>query len=430
MQLLLLGMSHRTAALDAREALTFTPEETVRALVGLTRLGDVKEAALLSTCNRTEFYIVTETPDRADQNVRDLVAGISGRDLLAPGPHRYRLEASAAIRHLLRVACGLDSMVLGDVQILGQVKEAHARAKEADSAGPRLDRLFEHALRAGKRARTETTIGAGVVSVGSAAADLLRDQLGSLAGRHVVVVGAGETGRLAARYLVKHHLGSLTLVNRSSSAAGALASDLGHDVRALPLDALEQALAGADAAVCATGAPTALVTVEMVRAAMATRPERPLAIVDIAVPRNVEPDVATVPGVAVHAIDAIQQVVDTSLARRTAEVPRVEQVVDQEAVRYEAWQRGLRATPVVRDLREHFERVRAEEVDRIYRHESAADRDRAERLTRALINRLLHGPTLQLKEADPESEEGSSRLRAARELFALRQGGREVRRGV
>lgn len=419
MHLVLLGMNHRTASLDEREALAFAPEEISALLGRMTRDGVIREAALISTCNRTEFYVVSEDAEGADAQLRAAVADARHADLLVPGPQRYTYRDGAAVRHLFRVATGLDSMVLGDVQILGQVKDAYVLARECGAVGVRLDRLFERALRAGKRARTETAIGAGIVSVASAATDLLRDELGAVAGRRLVIVGAGETGRLAARHLAKSHPADLALVNRSLAAADAVARELGGRARALPLSGLAQALAGADAVVCATRAPGAVITTDLMREVMATRAGRRLLLVDIAVPRDVEPAVASIPGVTLHAIDAIQQVVDTGLARRTAEVPRVEAILEQEIARYERWQRSLSATPVVRDLRDHFERVRAEEVQRVLRHAPAEERERAERLTRALINRLLHVPTLQLKEADPDSESGSSRLRAARELFAL-----------
>lgn len=419
MQLLLLGMNHRTATLAQRETLAFRPDEIPSLLDRISRASVVREAALLCTCNRTEFYAVSDEPATAERHLREVVADARRDDVLAPGPHRYLHRDALVVRHLFRVAAGLDSMVLGDVQILGQVKEAYALARAAGTVGVRLDRLFELALRAGKRARTETSIGAGVVSVASAATDLLRDELGTLGGRRLVVVGAGETGRLAARHLAKSHPAELVLVNRSLPAAEAVALEVGAPARALPLSRLAEALEGAEAAVCATSAPEAIVTTGLIEQAMASRRGRRLVLVDIAVPRDVDPAVASHPDVTLHAIDAIRQVVDTSLARRTAEVPRVEAVVDEETRKYETWHRSLGVTPVVRDLREHFERVRAEELQRALRNASPEERARAERLTRALVNRLLHVPTLRLKDADPTTDAGSSRLRAARELFEL-----------
>jgi glutamyl-tRNA reductase len=306
------------------------------------------------------------------------------------------------------------------------LKDAYTLARDAGAAGATLDRLFESAFRAGKRARAETSIGAGVVSIASAACELARQGLQTLDTLRVVVVGAGETSRLAAKHLAHHCPGGVTILNRTRSRAEALALELG--ITAKPLADLTNAMASADLVVTATAAPTALIGVEDVRSAMATRPDRPLLIIDLAVPRDVEPEVAAITGVTLHSIDAIQTVVDRTLATRAGEVPRVEAIVDEEAAKYEAWRRGFEASPIVRDLRDHFERVRSEEVDRQLSNASAEERARAERLTKALVNRLLHLPTVRLKDADPASDEGGWRLRAARELFAL--DGRRADHGV
>jgi glutamyl-tRNA reductase len=421
MHLLVVGMNHRTASLAERESLALAQDAAHGVLAEASRRDPIREALVISTCNRTEFYLATEDPDGAVAALRAAVERVKGADLLPPGPSIYRLDDAAAIRHAFRVACGLDSMVLGEAQILSQLKDAYATAREAGAAGPVLDRLFESAFRAGKRARAETSIGAGVVSIASAACELARQGLRSLDALRVVVVGAGETSRLAAKHLARHCPGGVTVVNRTFARAEALASELG--TAAQPFERLTAAVAAADLVVTATTAPTAILSAAQVRDAMATRTNRPLLIIDLAVPRDVEPDVASVASVTLHPIDAIQTVVDRTLATRASEVPRVETIVDEEAAKYEAWRRGFEASPIVRDLREHFERMRSEEIDRQLANVSAEERARAERLTKALVNRLLHLPTVRLKDADPASDEGVWRLRAARELFAL-DGGR------
>jgi glutamyl-tRNA reductase len=426
MHLLVVGMNHRTASLADREALALAPEATRAVLADTLLRNPIREALVISTCNRTEFYLAADDPDGAATALRSSVERIKGRDLLSPGPSIYRFDGTAAIRHAFRVACGLDSMVLGEAQILSQLKDAYTLARDAGAAGATLDRLFESAFRAGKRARAETSIGAGVVSIASAACELARQGLQTLDTLRVVVVGAGETSRLAAKHLAHHCPGGVTILNRTRSRAEALALELG--ITAKPLADLTNAMASADLVVTATAAPTALIGVEDVRSAMATRPDRPLLIIDLAVPRDVEPEVAAITGVTLHSIDAIQTVVDRTLATRAGEVPRVEAIVDEEAAKYEAWRRGFEASPIVRDLRDHFERVRSEEVDRQLSNASAEERARAERLTKALVNRLLHLPTVRLKDADPASDEGGWRLRAARELFAL--DGRRADHGV
>jgi glutamyl-tRNA reductase len=414
MHLLLVGVNHRTAGLDDREALALREDET-RALLGdLTGRGLLSEALVLSTCNRIEFYAVAEDVAAADEHIRNAVRAARDRDLLGPGPHRYVLTGETAVEHLFRVACGLDSMVLGDVQILGQVKEAYALARHAGSAGVVLDRLFETALRAGKRARRETAIGAGTVSVASAAVDLA-ELHGPLRGRRVVIIGAGETARLAARHVAERGPAALVIANRDVKRAAGLAASVGG--QAVGLDALREAISAADVVVSATRAPMPLVGAAMVQQAMESRPGRSLLMIDLAVPRDIDPEARHIPNVILHAVDSIQAVVGQGLGQRAAQVPSVERIVRDECARFDAWRRSLEATPVVVALRDHFERVRLEELERL-KHAPAEERDRADRLTRALINRLLHVPTLRLK-ADAASDEGHRRLTAAQELFAL-----------
>lgn len=426
MHLLLIGVNHHTAALALRERLAFTREECASVLTHIGAASWCEEAMLLTTCNRTEFYVVSPTPSLVESGLRDIVHLLRGDDLLAPGAHRYHLEEASAARHLFRVACGLDSMVLGDVQILGQVKEACGQARTEGLVGPLLDRLFDRALRAGKRARHETAIGTGVTSIASAAVELLRQGLGDLTQRRVAVVGAGKTGRLLVHHLAHHQTAAISILNRSVASAESLAADTG--ARAHALDRLPDILVAADAVVCATRAPGAVIPAAWVESAMRDRAGRPLLMLDLAVPRDVEPAAATIAGVTLLSIDAIERVVDGNLARRVSEVPAVEHIVDEELARFESWRRSLGVTPLLRELRAHFEQVRNEELDRLLKHAPSDERHRAERLTRALINKLLHHPTISIRDADPSSETGRWQLEAARELFAL--GRKASRRGA
>ncbi len=426
MHLLLVGMNHRTAGIDQREALAFSREERLAALRALTGDGGCAEALIVTTCNRTEFYVAAADVAAADLRVREAVCRLRNADLLAPGPLRYAATDGDAVRHLFRVAAGLESMVLGEAQILGQIKEAVTLAREANGIGPLLDRLFDRALRTGKRARAETSVSGGIVSVASAAIELLRSELDSLAGRRVLVVGAGETARLVARQLVQARASHLLIANRTRTAADALASAVNGT--AISLSGIADSLASVDAVVCATRAPRFVISAAEVASAQRARDGQRLVMIDLAVPRDVEPGAADVPGVALHAIDAIQRVVDGTLSRRLAEVPRVERLVEDELERFESWRRSRAVTPLVRELRDHFEQVRVEELSRLLKHATPDERARAERLTQALVNRLLHGPTVSLKDADPTSAAGQSRLHAARDLFAL--GRRRSRRGV
>jgi glutamyl-tRNA reductase len=431
MTLLLLGVNHRTAALDSREALAFGPEEAGALLSALGTEGAIREAAVLSTCNRTEFYVAATEVTAADRQLQQAVRDVRPNDPLAPGDHRYVRTGPDAVSHLLRVGCGLDSMVVGDVQILGQVKEAYQIARQAGTSGPLLDRLFQTALHAGKRARTETSIGVGTVSVSSAVVEMAahRDVARAfghetcprgahgLSGQHLVIIGAGEAARLAALHARQHQPASITIVNRTAARGHSLAAEVGGT--ACVFDELPRVLRTADVIFSATRASVPVLTADMVQAAMADRRGRTLVVFDMAVPRDVDPAAAAISGVHLHAIDVIQSVVDAHVTERNAQVPEVERIVADETERFEAWHRSLSATPTVVALRDHFERIRLEELERQLANASDDERSRADRLTRALINRLLHTPTVRLKDADPASDDGRIRLQATRDLFAL-----------
>jgi len=417
MDLLLLGMSHQTAGLEKRERLAFAPEEARELLREVTAGGSAREAVMLCTCNRTEIYALGGDAEAAEAGIREAVRRRREDDPLAPGPTRYRKEGAEAAGHLHRVAAGLDSLVIGEKQILGQVKEAWCEARGADTLGVVLEKLFASAVHAGKRARSETDIDAGAVSVASAAVALASKVLGDLEGRDVAVVGAGDTGRIAARHFAERRPARLRVLNRTPARAAALAAEVGAE--AWPFERLGEALVEADVIALATRAPHAVLGRETVAAALRRRPRRPLVLLDLAVPRDVEPAAAELENVFLYPVDALRGLVEQSLARRRREAPRADAIVVEECERFLGWWRGLGATPVVRELREHFERVRAEELARNLRHFSPEEHERVERLTRALVNKLLHLPTTRLKSFDLQSREGVVRLDAVRELFAL-----------
>jgi glutamyl-tRNA reductase len=410
-------VNHRTAPVELRERLAFSPEETHASLRELCASPAIEEAMLLSTCNRTEVYVLSPEAAAGEGEVRAKLQSAKGADLLAPGDHRYLLRHREAARQLLRVTTGLDSMVLGEMQILGQVKSAFALAREAGAAGRRLERLLAVAIHAGKRSRAETEIGAGSVSVASAAVSLAAKVFGELKQRRVLVVGAGQTGALAARHFAEQHPEELLIANRGLERAETVAKELG--ARALPLASLSEVLPSADVVLCATRSVGSVITDTMVKDAMAERPRRPLLLVDLAVPRDIEPAAAGRDNVFLYPIDALRTIVDRNLARRQGEVPRVEAIVEEECDRYFEWLTGLGVAPVVRELRDVFESMRAAEVSKSLKHFSPGERERVERLTKALVNKLLHRPTTQIKAIDIGSERGLDRLDTVRDLFGL-----------
>jgi glutamyl-tRNA reductase len=315
------------------------------------------------------------------------------------------------------VAAGLDSMLLGEPQILGQVKAAGLLARDAGSLGVRLERVVAAAVHAGKRARSETEVGAGAVSVAAAAVVLAAKVFGDLGRCRVLVVGAGDTGTLAARHFAERRPAELRVVNRTHERAAVLAESVG--ARAVPFEELGAALEGADVVVTATSAPGNLIGVADVKAAARGRVYRPLVLIDIAVPRDIDPAAGSLESVFLHDIDDLEGLVDESLARRRREVPRVEAILEEEVEKVAAWLKGLDAAPLVRELREHFERVRAAELSKSLPGIAPGEQDRVERLTRSLVNKLFHLPTTRLKTLDLAGEAGGVRLETVRELFAL-----------
>jgi glutamyl-tRNA reductase len=423
MSILLLGTSHRTAPLALREALSFSSDDALtlqrRARPALDEL------VVLSTCHRTELYASSPADaDATEAALRRLVLEAKGADLLAPAAHVYRLEDGAAAHHLLRVAAGLESLVIGEPQILGQVRLALAAARSAGSVGATLGALFDAALRAGKRARAETDIGKGRASVAAAAVEQAARAGARLAGGSLVVVGAGDTARLVVAELVKRGPRRLVVVNRDAARAAELAGVVGAG--ALPLEQLPRALAEADAAFFATRAPQPLLTAD--RLSPLREPARPLWIVDLGMPRNVQPAVAALSGVQVIAVDGLGEAAAARLEARRAAVPRVESIVEEELTAFLSSWRARGLAPLVRELREHFERVRLLELSRL--HALAPDeRERVERLTRALVNKLLHQPTTRLKELGGGDAAVELRARTLRELFGLEAGPGEARHG-
>ena len=398
MHLLLIGLSHRTAPLDVREQVDFHARGLDAAIRALASRVGVREAAIISTCNRAEVYAVC---DRLDDARRDVATFISechgvGQDALAP--HLYALTDADAVRHLFRVAAGLDSLVVGEPQILGQVKDAHAAATAAEGAGPLLNRLFHSSFAVGKRVRTETNLGAGAVSVSFAAVALARKIFGDLAGRSVLVIGAGEMGKLTARHMKGQGVQQVTIVSRTLATAVRTADAIGG-ASAAPWSEIDALLGTADIVITATGASQPVLTTARLDAVMRPRRQRPLFIIDIAMPRDVEASAADLDQVFLYNIDDLQATVRENLARRTSEVTHADAIVDEEVQKFTSWLLARRAIPTVVALRQQFDQIRRAEVDRLATGLSPDMRARVDDITRLLVEKLLLVPTEQLKAA-------------------------------
>jgi glutamyl-tRNA reductase len=393
MRLLVVGTSHRLAPVEVRERVALDGEGEA-ALAH--RLGDSGEAVCLSTCNRTELYLAAADTgtagDRATEALADL-GRISRADL---EPYLYRLEQESAATHLFRVAAGLDSLVPGEGEIQGQVRSAYERG----AVGPLLDRLFRQALHTGKRVRTETAIGESPASVASAAAALAAQVFGDLSGRRIVVIGAGKVGELAARNLVSRGAQLSFVANRTVDRASSLADRFGGE--ALPLDRVDEELAAADIVVSSTAARDLVLDRGQIERALEGRKGRPLLLVDLAVPRDIDPAAKDLQGCFLYDIDDLQSVVEETLTGRREEAIRAEEIVAGEGERFNAWLASLESVPAIASLRERAEAIRRGELAKAApRLVGLSERERhaVESVTNQIVNKLLHQPIMRLKEA-------------------------------
>ena len=418
-ELLALGVSHKTAPLDLRERLSLTEGRAVGALRVLTGAAGIHEAAAISTCNRTELYLVVSDPVEAESTALGVLtrqAEIRPTELLG---HLYSLRSGEAVRHLFRVTAGLDSMIVGEAEIQGQVKRAYELALVEGGTGPILNRLFRGALAAGGRARDETGISEKNVSIPSVAVELARHTLGDLGDRRVLVVGAGETAELVAQALVRRGVATVFVANRHYDRAIGLAQRFeGNAVR---FEELPEQLEQADIVVSATNSPHHIIERDDLEQVMQTRGGRPLLLVDIAVPRDIEPACREIAGVSLHDIDDVQQIVARNTGGREAEAKRAERLLDAEQDRFERWLASLEVVPAIAALRERGDevvrRVLAENEGR-WESLGEADRERLAAMAKAIASRLLHEPTLRMKRS-AGSDEAYLYVSALRELFGL-----------
>jgi glutamyl-tRNA reductase len=419
MRLVLVGTSHQRAPVELRELLAYDADLRRDALGRLA--GDGSEAVVLSTCNRTEVYAVSAEPAQVEERIYGELSSLSGLSHSELAPALYTVTDEAAAVHLFRVAAGLDSMVPGEAQILGQVREAYEAAREAETTGSMLHRLFRQALRVGKRVRTETAIGENPASVSSAAAELAERVFEGLEGRRILLIGAGKTADLTAANLISRGVGEIVVANRSPERAEALARRFGG--RAVGLDTVEEEFAHADVVVASTGSQGLVVSSEQVARAMRARRGRPVFFIDIAVPRDLDPAINDLEGCYLYDIDDLERVVAESVAGRREEAVRAEAIVCEEADSFRAWQLSLDVVPAIASLRARAESIRREELDRVegrLASLSPSQRRTVEALTSQIVAKLLHQPTVRMKEAAAAAD-GGLYADAVRHLFGLEE---------
>lgn len=423
------GLNHRTAPVELRERLAVGEAEIPHVLQEMIGHAPIREAALLSTCNRVEMTMVTHDPDAAIALSHEWYAGKAGMEIETIREHLYSFTTDDSIRHLFAVASGLDSLVLGEPQILGQVKTSYEQALSAGTAGHILHRLYQSTFSAAKRARSETAIGKQAVNISSCAVELAKRIFGDLSGKTVMLIGAGEMAELAARHLRGNGCTNILVANRTLERARNLAVEFeGH---ALTLDSLSDYLDSADIVVSSTGASTYVLLPELVRDAIRKRNGKPMFLVDIAVPRDIDPRIADLDGAYLYDIDDLQQVVQGNQEQRKKEAEQAVALLDEEAQTFLSWLKSLESVPLIRAIQEQSEMWRRDELDKAGRYLkglSDEQQEMVDRFSRALMKRFLH-PTLRTLKTLPDDIEGDLLMGAARRLFdadqSLPQRGKE-----
>ena len=415
MTLAVIGINHKTAPIELRERIAISRDDLTDTTRALAAEPGVAECMILSTCNRVEMLAVLESPET---DVTGFLHRQFGLDPAVLAPHIYQHHETEAVRHLFRVAASLDSMVVGEPQILGQVKEAYGVARTAGTVGGQLEHLLQSAFAAAKRVRTETEIGANSVSIASVAVDLARKIFGSLQGRTVFLVGAGKMSELAARHLVQQGAGAILVTNRTQERARQLAEPFKG--RVIPFEKIYDAASDADIVISSTGAPHPIFRREHCQAFMHRRRNRPMFFIDIAVPRDVDPAVNQIEGIFVYDIDDLQQVAASHIAERGRQAGDAESLIAAEVERFHQRRRTVNVAPAIVSLQQQAEEIRQAEIRRMHARLGTLTAEQlaaVEALTRGLVNKFLHPPMQALKQAARAND--SSRVEALCETWSL-----------
>ena len=423
--IIVVGLDHHTSPVEVRERLAFGPSQLRDAFDALLcgPGAPLEEAVILSTCNRVEIYGVPGPMVDAPAAIADFLHTFHHLPPASVQTALYTWTGRQAVEHLFSTTCGLNSLIVGENQIQAQVRAAAAAAGGHEALGPVLGGLFRRAVEVGKRARTETGIGRNAASISHAGVELARRLLGGLSGAQVLLVGSGKMSELSAKNLIDNGAQSITVVNRSVEHARMLIDRWAAGTRrsVLPFDALPVALAEADVVLSSTAAPHAVILAEHVRAALAQRPERPLLLIDLAVPRDVDPAVADVPGAHVYDIDDLEDVVSANVQRRREELGAVQAIVDMEVQRFVDWLAARAVVPTLSSLRALADSISRAELDKAMRRLGGLDereREAVELLATSIVNKLLHQPTIRLKHEAARGN-ASSYADALRYLFDL-----------
>jgi glutamyl-tRNA reductase len=419
-----IGISHHTASLDVREKMWMSADE-IRAAVIHLRERYFDECMLVSTCNRTELYGIGKNGSIPDLELRQFLIATKGNAGTVTPEHFTGSLSEEAVRHLFAVAAGIDSMVIGDIQILNQVKEAFQLSTELSAMGPVMNRLMQATLHVGKRVRTETSICEGAVSVSYAAVELASKIFADLSQKSVLLIGAGETGELTLKHLVGKSIGEVKIANRTRAKAEALLESLQVRGAVIDYENMIDGLRSVDIVITSVNSPSYVVGPEDVQKVMKQRSNNPLFIIDIGVPRNVNPSANKVDNVFVYDLDSLKTIVDKNLDRRKGDLPRVHAIIDEELGAFSRWYNSLQVNPTIQELREAIETIRHQEVEKNINRFKPEDRELVELVTKRIVNKILHQPMTTLKEGAENGSAGTEtlwRVKTLRDLFGMSKG--------
>jgi glutamyl-tRNA reductase len=420
MSIVVVGLSHKTASIEVREKLNF-PEATIsEALKKLVNYEGIREGLILSTCNRVEIYASVQDSVPGIEGIKQFISDYHGLSREALERSLYVYPEAEGVRHTFRVASSLDSMVLGEAQILGQLKESFDLALKAKTTSTILNKLIKKAISVAKRVRTETKLAEGAVSISTAAVELAKKIFGELTGKNVMLLGAGEMAELAAQHLLGNGVKNIMVANRTFERAEELAKDFKGD--AIRFEHFPDAMVMVDILICATGAPQYVVNRDMVNRVLKERRNKPIFMIDISNPRNIDPEVDKVDNVYLYDIDDLQSKVDVNTGGRAKEAEKAEELITQEVETYLQWERALDAVPTIVDLREKVEDIRKREFDKTVGSMNGITEDQMramEAMSQAIVNKLLHAPLVVLKQAASAPDTGDATIAIARRLFNL-----------
>lgn len=417
-EIVIIGLNHKSASVELRECIAFSEEETATALETLEKEPDIREVLLLSTCNRVEVLMVTDKQAAAIERAKEFIARFNQIPISRFEGSLYVHRGDEAVRHIFRVAASLDSMVLGEPQILGQIKEAYRKATLEKTSGVVLNRLLHRTFFVAKRIRTETGIGDHAVSISYAAIELGRKIFGSLENKQVLLVGAGEMAELAVEHLIRNRVGDIAVANRTFERAVELADRFGGS--AIKFEEMVNAVADVDIVISSTGSPDFILTRAQLKGLMRKRRNRPLFFIDIAVPRDIDPDINRLTNTYVYDIDDLRGVIEENIEDRQREAIKGERIIDEAVIKFRQWFESLEVVPTIKAIRSKLEAIADAELQKTLQSESLppAAHETVRRMAHAMINKILHDPTDVLKR-DGCQKGQSAYLDVARKLFRL-----------